>query len=108
MKVINEQDFELYYQIVMKYCDEVFAYLNAKYNVSISDFQSLQNLLIDIRKWKFRINNKEFFFHGDGCSVMNGKEEICCWSFGLNENKEIDVNYLNYDEYKIIKTLNFI
>ena len=45
MKVITEQDFELYYQIVMKYCDEVFAYFNAKYNVAISDYQSLQNLL---------------------------------------------------------------
>lgn len=105
---LSEQALELYSQVVRKYCDEIFSYLKTHYGACFSDFQGLQGFLIYIRQWRFYVNDKEFLFHGCGCSVYVGKEEICCWDFGLNENLEHDLHSLQHDEYKIKTTLNHI
>ncbi len=50
MDKIDEKTFELYYQVVMKYWDEIRTYLSTEYKVPLSDFRNLQDLLIANKK----------------------------------------------------------
>lgn len=102
---ITERPGALYYKVVMLYCVEIITYLNSTYNASIRNYQALQDLLLHQKKWKFDVGNKQYYFHGHGCSVIIEGEEICCWDFGLNEHFETDINRLNFDVYKIATTL---
>ena len=105
---IPENPGALYYRVVMGYRDEIIAYLNNTYHVSIVHYQALRDLLTFLKKWEFYVNDKHYYFHGQGCSVIVGGEVICCWTFGLNECFETDIDRLNFDVYKIATTLNHL